>query len=90
MGWPRGGQGVAKPSLGLSLGLGLVLGLVLGLGSGLGSDNQKSKPKIARIQPSLVFRVRVGVRASFRSVLGLGLGLGLVLWLYIPGPNPST
>ena len=79
---------MAKPSLGLRLGLGLVLGLVLGLGSGLGSDNQKSKPKIARIQPSLVFRV--GVRASFRSVLGLGLGLGLVLWLYIPGPNPCT
>ena len=77
---------MAKPSLGLRLGLGLVLGLVLGLGSGLGLDNPKSKPKIARIQPSLVFRVRVGVRASFRSVLGLGL----VLWLYIPGPNPST
>ena len=79
---------MAKPSLGLRLGLGLVLGLVLGLGSGL--DNPKSKQKIARIQPSLVFRVRVGVRASFRSVLGLGLGLGLVLWLYIPGPNPCT
>ena len=33
---PWGGEGVAKPSLGLRLGLGLVLGLVLGLGSGLG------------------------------------------------------
>ena len=47
MGWRRGGQGVAKPSLGLRLGLGLVLGLVLGLGSGLGLDNPKSKQKIA-------------------------------------------